>query len=248
MLRIRTVAKVVALAAIALLMTGCIKLDMDLKVSSDNKVSGTVVVAFNKQLLSLTGQDPSQVIAGSGVNLPASAAPGTSVAPYSDDQFAGETITYDNVDLSQFDQGNAGNTVTIERVGDEFRVSGTIDFTNEGGANNPLGGTAQQALSSAQLSIKLTFPGAVSTSNGQIDGNSVTWVPKIGEKTDLTASASAIDNGSSFPVWIVVVIVLVVLLAVVAFVVSRRRRGPEPQAAPVEATPPPPADALPPPP
>lgn len=244
MARIRTVAKGVALAAVVLLMTGCIKLDMDLKVSSDSKVSGTVIFGFNKQLLSLSGQSASQVLQGSSQGVPASGAPGTSVSPYEDDQFSGEKITYDNVDLAQFNQGDSSDSLKIVKVGDQFQVSGALDFSNTAQNGNTLGPAAQQALSSAQLRVKLTFPGAVTSSNGTIDGNSVTWTPKIGEATQFTAVAGAIGTGSSFPTWIILAIVLVVLLGGAVFVMNRRRGSPasEPPVAtePPAATPPPP--------
>jgi hypothetical protein len=235
----RRLPTVLALLVVVWLMTACIKFDVDLKVSSDDTVSGTVVVAFNKDLLSLTGQSAEQVIQGSGVGVPASGAPGTSVAPYEDDQFAGETITYEDVDLSQFNQGDAADSLKIERVGDEFHVSGAVDFSRENGANNPLGGTAQQALSSAQLSITLAFPGAVSSSNGQISGTSVTWTPKIGEKTDLTAVASAIGPpGGALWVWVIVGTALVAAVVVVLVMLRRRRDVPPPPGAEVPVAPP----------
>ncbi len=219
-------------------MTGCIKFDVDLKVSPDDTVSGTVVVAFNKNLLSLTGQSAEAVIEGGGVHVPGASAPGRlRSAPYSDDQFEGETITYKDVDLSEFNQGDAADSLKIERVGDEFHVSGTVDFSRDSGVNNPLGGSAQQALSSAQLGITLTFPGVVSSSNGQVTGNSVTWTPKIGEKTQLTAVASAIGSGGGAALWVWVIVGTVVVAAAVALIVLRRRGGTTPP-----STPAPPAD------
>jgi hypothetical protein len=224
--RFRTVAKALVSAGLVLLMTGCIKLDLDLKVSPDNKVSGTVIFAFNKQLLALTGQSPDQVIQGSGQSVPASGAPGTSVSPYEDDVFSGEKITYDNVDLDQFNRSGSADSIQVERVGDEFHVSGVLDFTNENSANNPLGDAAQGVLSSAQLDVKLIFPGAVTSSNGEIHGNSVTWSPKIGEKTEFTAVASAIGSGGSgIPTWVWVPIGVLIVAIIVAIIVTSRRRS-----------------------
>jgi len=210
-----------------LLMTGCIKLNMDLSVSPDNKVSGTVIFAFDKGLLSLSGQTASQILQSNNEGAPASSAPGTTSAPYEDDHFSGVQYTYDNVDLSQFNQGNTLDSLKIERVGDQFQVSGALDFSNTGQKGSTLGPAAQQALRSAQLSVKLTFPGAVSSSNGTVEGDSVTWIPKIGQKTELTAVASAIGTGGGFPAWIILAGVLVLLLAAAVFVMNRRRRPPE---------------------
>lgn len=224
MRRLRTT---LALAALVMLMTGCIKFDVDLKVSPDDKVSGTVVVAFDRDLLSLTGQSPEQVIQGSGVSVPASGAPGTSVAPYQDDKFAGETITYDDVDLSEFNQGSADDALKIEHVGDEFHVSGAVDFSApQGSPKNPFGPGAG-GTTPAQLSITLAFPGPVSSSNGQVSGNAVTWTPKVGERLELTAVASAIGP-SKTALWIWVIVGTAIVAAVVVAIVAMRRRRTEP--------------------
>jgi hypothetical protein len=222
----RRVSLAVLLAVLVLLMTGCIKFDVDLKVSPDDKVSGTVIVAFDRNLLSLTGQTPEQVIQGSGVSVPAANAPGTSVTPYQDDTFAGETIAYDDVDLSEFNQGGADDSLKIEHVGDEFHVSGTVDFSApQGGAKNPFGSIG---TTPAQLRITLAFPGAVSSSNGQVSGNAVTWTPTFGQKTELTAVASAIgpSNGALW-IWVIVGTAIVAAVVVVLVVLRRRRTAPE---------------------
>ncbi len=54
--------KTAALVAGVLALTGCIKMDMDMKLSSDDKVSGTVIVGFNGALFEAMGQKPADVI------------------------------------------------------------------------------------------------------------------------------------------------------------------------------------------
>jgi hypothetical protein len=51
----RTVARIGAFAVLALLLSGCIKLTMDLQVDSDDTVSGTIQLGIQKELLELSG-------------------------------------------------------------------------------------------------------------------------------------------------------------------------------------------------
>ncbi|HLA93265.1 MAG TPA: hypothetical protein VJO36_07015, partial [Actinomycetota bacterium] len=50
-----TVARIGAFAVLALLLSGCIKLTMDLQVNSDDTVSGTIQLGIQKELLELSG-------------------------------------------------------------------------------------------------------------------------------------------------------------------------------------------------
>jgi len=46
--------------ATMLLLTGCVKLDVDLTVGDNDTVSGTYVIAVDRSVLQLTGQDADQ--------------------------------------------------------------------------------------------------------------------------------------------------------------------------------------------
>ena len=214
-----------AVGGVALLLTGCIKLDMDLDVSADDTVSGTVVFAFSKQLLQLTGQSVDELFKDGASSLP-SDAPGTSTAPYEDDRFVGQKITFDHVELSRFNA--EGSDLTIEHVGDEFHVAGSMDLSGSATGSTTGGiGDISQFGSTAQISITLAFPGKViSSTTGEIDGNSVTWTPKLGETTDLTTVASAVPS-NSFPwLWVLIGVGVLVLVGVLLVVlVSRRGRS-----------------------
>ncbi|HEX5950895.1 MAG TPA: hypothetical protein VFZ96_07825, partial [Actinomycetota bacterium] len=53
--RSRTLGRWALIASLAVLLTGCLKLDMQLDVQADDTVDGSVVFAVNKDVLSLTG-------------------------------------------------------------------------------------------------------------------------------------------------------------------------------------------------
>lgn len=73
------------------------------------------------------------------------------------------------------------------------------------------------------MRIKLTFPGEVIKSNGDVSGRSVTWHPKPGGNLDLTAAAR---DSPGIPVVVTVAAGTALLISLVGgLVVLRRRRG-----------------------
>ena len=224
--RVRIVGRVMAVGVLAVLMSACLKLDMNLNVSSDNTVSGSVIFAVEKSLLELSGQSFDDIL-GSSAPLP-SDAEGVSVKDYEDDQFAGKEYTFDSVPLEQF-AGDSSGQLSITRDGDVFHVSGTLDLSSVGatGPSGLSGFDPGQFLQGAELKIRITFPGEVTESNGEVSGNSVTWVPVIGESLDLQATASATESGGSGSNLMMLLIiggVVVVIAVVIGVVVSQRRK------------------------
>jgi hypothetical protein len=243
---VRAGLRVAALAALVVLLTGCVKLDMRLSVATDDTVSGTVVVAFSRQLLSMTGQSADQLFKGA-VGGTASPEPGVTTSPYQDDRFVGQQVTLDRVPIEQLGRrlGSSGTgTFTIERVGDEFHVTGELDLIGSSTSGpssssgpsagpsasaspNPLAGMVGQLMGSAEIEISISFPGKVINANGRIDGNTVTWMPAFGQRQSLQAVASALAS-DRFPwLWVAVgVAVLVLALLVLAIVLRRRHAAP----------------------
>jgi hypothetical protein len=226
--RMQATARFVAVGIVAVLLTGCIKLNVDFTVSSDNTVSGTMVFAFSKQLLQLTGQSAQDLI-GSSAPIPSSV-PGMSAKPYDDGEFAGEEYTFDAVPLTQFNSDDP-TSISIVRSGDTFTVSGVLDLSSATGASGATGTIPglDQALAGADIRISVSFPGAVTDSNGVVDGSTVTWNPKIGQRVELRATAGAIGSGSSSTSSIVLIgliaLGVIVLIVVVTLVMRGRRSG-----------------------
>lgn len=245
----KTALRLGAVAALAVLLSSCIKLDMSLDVSTNNTVSGTVILAVDKQLLELTGQSVGDLLSGSGSSLPTDL-PGVTTEPYEDDTFAGQQITFDSVSLDQFNSSGGADSLQILREGDQFVATGTLDMSGATGLSGVTGATgtgglpsgfpgASEMFESAEIEISISFPGEVISSNGEVDGNTVTWSPEFGEQLELQATASAIggDGESSFPwIWIVVAAVAVIVAAILVLVLGRRRKGKKAAAA-VEGVP-----------
>ena len=221
-------AAVVALLA-AVLLGGCLKLDADFTVSDDDTVDGTFVFAVDKQLLALAGQDASSLTeqVQRGLETDAPTAGTVTAEPYEDDDFVGATVTFTDVPLDDFNVPGAegpGNALTITHTGDQFEVSGELDFELgdlPGGGGLP---NLDELLASSEpeLSIALTFPGEVTSSNGSIDGCTVTWEPSLTEPTSFEATAD--DSGGctesiKWWAWILIGLgVLVVIGGIVAIV------------------------------
>jgi hypothetical protein len=224
-------ARLAAVGLLAILLTGCIKLNVDFDVSSDNTVSGTMVFAFSKQLLQLTGQSAQELI-GSSAPIPSSV-PGVSAKPYDDGDFVGEEFTFDGVPLTQFNADDP-ESLSIVRHGDTFTVSGVLDLSGGTGGSGGTGASGatssipgiNQALGGADIRISITFPGSVTDTNGTVDGTTVTWKPQVGQRLELRATAGATGSGSSSTSSIVLIVgIALVVIAVIALVMKGRRKG-----------------------
>jgi hypothetical protein len=243
--RMQATARFVAVGILAVLLTGCIKLNIDFTVSSDNTVNGTMVFAFSKQLLQLTGQS-AQALLASSAPIPSSV-PGLSAKPYDDGTFAGEEYTLDAVPLTQF-SSDPSSPFRIVRSGDTFTLSGVLDLSSGAGVSGASGAIPglDQALAGADIRISITFPGEVTDTNGVVDGTTVTWRPKIGERLEIHATASAIGSGSSSSSIVLIGLIALGVIAVIVVVmlVMKGRRSPAPGADTAESmTPMPPSEA-----
>jgi len=267
--RLRIAGRIAALGLLAVLMSACLKIDMNLEVSSANTVSGTVIFAVQKQILELADGSVDDLLGEAP--LP-SDAPGVTVSDYDDDEFAGKQFTFEAVPIEEF-AGATEDELQITREADVFHVSGSFDLSSGlSGATGVSGFDPSTFLQGAELQIRITFPGEVTDSNGQVDGNTVTWVPVIGEVLELRATASAVEGGggSSMTLLLIIGAVVVILAIVIGVVMSQRRKQPAVAAAGPEAgmggiaappaaaegmappspevAPPPPGDVAPPPP
>ncbi len=177
-----------ALALTPLLaLSGCVKLDMDMNVRADNTVDGTLIIAVDKAVLAASGQSEADFLKQFETQGPFSGSDrpkqGTvSSTRYDVDGLVGRSYVLKDVPLAEFGGGAGGLTIT--RKGDRFFVAGQVDMTSTSAAD-----PNAKAGPPAETRIRMTFPGEVLESNGKIDGRTVTWKPKVGEKTALAAEA-----------------------------------------------------------
>ena len=171
------------------------------------------------------------------------------VEPFEDDEFVGQQIIFEDLPIAEFNSGAlgasgatgisgvtgaGGDNLNITREGETFVVTGALDLSSGlSGATGPFAGTGgAQLFENADIQISITFPGEVVQANGQVDGNTVTYVPEFGERLEINATGSAIDNGqaadvvggsdSFLPLLLIIAGVAVVLLVIIFLVVRSR--------------------------
>jgi hypothetical protein len=193
----------VAVAA-AIVLTGCVKLDMHLTVNPDDTVSGTYIVGVQKPLLALTNEDADalykRLTAGlAPATLPTgAAAPGSvSAVKYDDGTYVGAKFTVSAVPIGQIGTMSAGDdgkgtSFSLTHEGGEYHFTGTLDATTASGP--AASATTAPGTGGGELRLALTFPGEVIETNGDKDGSSVTWRLAFGQRVTLTATAK--DHGA----------------------------------------------------
>ena len=221
----KTIARrAVLVAGVAVLLTSCFKLDMNLTVSTENTVDGTMILGLDKDLVEILG-DEAERFFDQGEGLPTETE-GVTEEPYEDEDFVGRRYRLDGVPLSELNEDAAeGESLRIDREGDRFVVSGVLDLSEGGGGEIPPG-MLEGIAGQADLRIALTFPGEVISTNGQVTGNTVEWAPRFGERTELQAVAEATPGGGRVPLALVGAGILVLaVVAAGAFVLAKRREG-----------------------
>jgi len=247
--RARTAGRIGAFLALAVLLTGCIKLNVDLAINANDTVNGTIVLGVQKELLELTGQSAEDLLGDA--DLIPTGATGVTVEPFEDDEFVGQQIIFEDLPIAEFNSGAlgasgatgisgvtgaGGDSLNIAREGETFVVTGVLDLSSGlSGATGPFAGTGgAQFFESADIQISITFPGEVVQANGEVDGNTVTYAPEFGDRLEINATGSAIDNGQaadvvggsdSFLPLILIIAGLAVVLLVIIFLVVRSRRN-----------------------
>jgi hypothetical protein len=202
----RFLARVVAGATAVLALSGCIKLDMDMKVKSNDKIDGTMIVGFSTQLIEMIGQkkeDFLKEMKTSSADLPK----GAKASVYDKKGFVGTQITFKDLPVSDFTKATgaaagAAATTSGGASSDDFKLvkkagkwnfSGTMDLK---GGDSESGSPDLSALGKtmkSEVRIKMTFPGKITKHDkaGKVSGNSITWAPKMGEKIVMQATAEA---------------------------------------------------------
>jgi hypothetical protein len=209
--------------AAVLTLSGCFTVRVNLDLQPDNTVDGSVVVGVDQTLAEAAGGEAALIdmLSGGDISLFVDTPDeGTVVTKgYHDNGRVGVEYVLSAVPITEFGGGPAGD-FSIIRDGDMFIVDGVLDV--RGG----LGGQIQKpaGLHSADVSVSITFPGAVIETNGEVDGSTVTWHPQVGHSLAITA-VGKVDAGLPIA-WVLglVVLILVVLTGLVIVLVTRRRR------------------------
>lgn len=239
----------------ALVLTGCMKVDMDIEVHDDSMVSGEMTMAVSKEMKTLMESFAQEFGEGADVDTDGmdgnffesdDVPEGAKVEPFENDKFIGQTMTFEKIGLAEINESATGDDAeewTIRRDGDTFVFTAEGDFASEDAAEaegDPMDLGLDKLFADAELRIAVTFPGDVIESNGEIDGRTVVWTPEFGETLTMRAVAEAEGNsvlpdvldptsgeGGGIGVLVAVVagVVVLLLLALGLLLAVRRKRS-----------------------
>ncbi|TDW75943.1 LppM family (lipo)protein [Kribbella pratensis] len=204
-----------ALVVVACLvaLTGCVKLDADLKVGSNETVSGSMKIGVDKQLLQSSGQSLDKVRQQIESGIRQTTTEGVNCNSFEDDKYVGSNCVFESVPFDKMGT-SSGDGVSFRKDGNKVMV--TVKAGNLGSV--PSG-------SQPEVNFKITMPGKIleHDDGARISGRTATYdsLDKLG-KISLTSEA-----GGGFPTWALILIIVLVLLAigaVVFFLLRSRRR------------------------
>ena len=232
----RKVAAIIAALLSTFLLTGCIKLDMDLTVNRDRTVSGTVIGAVSDYLAELSeesGDTSSNSLTSELDSFFDENTPGVTVKEYKSGGFTGQQYILDRVAISELSgDGTDAEGFNIKIVGNKVNVSGVLDLSMDEETTSSLelfgADLAKGLFSSAQMRIAIRFPGKVISSSGEIsaDGKQVIWTPVIGERNELSATVE-LPNAKKILTYAGIGIGALALLLIAFFLGRRGKKNAE---------------------
>ncbi len=204
-------------------LTGCVRAQLTMGVSSDDQVSGLLVLAAPQG-----GTAPT-------VTVPAALGSAVTVDPYQEGEYTGSQVSFTELSFAQLQtlttsltsEGAGTYSLGLRRSGDIVSLDGNVDLTGV-----PAG-------SGAEISVSVAFPVRVNTTNGsQQADNTVTWSTTGGDANLslergnlLQATASYADpSRRSFTDWTLLLggVTLLVVVVVVLLALLSRDRSPRP--------------------
>ena len=235
-----------ALLASAVVCTGCIRVEIAIRVNDDGSGTLSILSALDAEALRAFGEDGGAEIESPFSDLDAAALPpGATVEAYDEDGFIGVRASVpfaagDDVpdaikavlsdagdDLSGELAGTAGlfERFDLYRDGGGWRFDAVVLPLNQealsGGDGDALGvAVAEQLLEDASFTIRIELPGDVEEHNADVvDGGALVWILDLfsDQPRDLMARTGGGGGGGvSTIVTIVVVIALLIALLIAA--------------------------------
>ncbi|WP_372465907.1 LppM family (lipo)protein [Nocardia spumae] len=211
--RIWSVALLAAL--LAPLLTGCLRMQVSMGVSSNDRVSGHLVAAV------IPANDKDK---GPELKAPETLATKIRVEPYSQDGYVGSQVYFDDLTFGEVqqlgalsDQTQGMFTLQFIRTGDKVTLSGRVDLKSV----PPQGSDVQ---------FTVAFPARVATTNGTRQGDStVSWKLPAGDVSTVRAEVSYADpNTRSFAGWAGIVGGITLAVAAIVAVLAYLTRNPTP--------------------
>lgn len=216
--------------AVALSLSGCVKIVSNIVLHEDDTVSGEYIFALENQYAE--GMSEGDILSQLGGDEATSGMVNARTESYSDGTYTGTKTIFEDEPLE-----SAISDGSVVREGDVFRYTGTAPSSDD------LSGVTEGAI----ITMSITFPGAVTEHNGSLSGTTVTWdlftmteAPfavggAVGSGDDAGVPGSS--SGGGIPTWVWLALGAAVVIGVVYFVSKRGK------AAPAEVAPAPEAPA-----
>ncbi|MGV9680511.1 LppM family (lipo)protein [Nocardia sp. NPDC003482] len=207
---------IVFLAALLLpLLAGCLRVQVSMGVSSNDRVSGRIVAAA----VPVNDKDKGPVL-----KAPETLASKVRVEPYSQDGYVGSQVYFDDLTFGEVqqlsglsDQTQGMFNLQFVRTGDRVTLTGRVDLK-----------TLPPQGSDVQFTV--AFPSRVATTNGNREGDSiVSWKLPAGDVSTVRAEVSYADpNTRSFAGWAGIVGGITLAVAALVAVLAYMNRNPTP--------------------
>ncbi|MBA8825639.1 hypothetical protein FHX42_003005 [Saccharopolyspora lacisalsi] len=163
----------------SLLLSGCLRANVSMTFSENDRVSGEVLVAVRRP----ANQEPFRL------RVPREFRERVHTTPYSENGRVGSTLSFDNLTFGEAEQlgralggSNSRYDFSIKRAGSLIEVHGSVDLT-------PLDQTNSSVV------VRINTVGEVTTTNGKNSSGTITWRPQPGEVTELSATFQHSDSG-----------------------------------------------------
>ncbi|SEJ26476.1 hypothetical protein SAMN04487917_104463 [Arthrobacter sp. yr096] len=217
----RAMGVVGVLIAVMVALTGCVKLNMSVKVNNEKSVDYEVVYAIQKSVLGDKSFDEFMESNGSGrqqMDIP----DGATVVDYEDEKYKGKRITAANLDPAKLAESSSSeNPFELKREGDFYVLS--MGGVTGADSSDPQASSMAKSMFD-EASVTFTFPGKVVEAKGAtVDGNTAKFDMLSIKESSVQAKAEA---NAGIPMWIIWVLVAVLVIAaglILLFVLLRRK-------------------------
>ncbi|WP_442941410.1 LppM family (lipo)protein [Nocardia sp. NBC_00403] len=218
-LGVRVAAAVLLAALLVPVLAGCLRVQVSMGVSSNDRVSGRIVAA-------VVPVDPNDK--GPQLKSPDSLAAKVRVEPYNQDGYVGSKVFFEDLSFGEVSQlgGLSEQTqgmfnLQFQRTGDLVSLTGRVDLKSV----PPHGSDVQ---------FTVAFPSRVAKTNGnREDDSTVSWKLPPGDVSTLRAEVSYADpNTRSFAGWAGIVGGITLAVAAIVAALAFMNRNPAPPGAP----------------
>ena len=223
----RAFASLISAFFVILVTAGCMQLDSKLTVSTNDTVSGTATIAIDNSIAPLVN---SQTVSAAFPSLGKifKSSPGVTVTKYADGNYSGYSYLFNSVPLAKFKTKKSEVAfLAFRREGDNIHLAGLVDTSSiKKLANLSAMSTTQLNLlfSDSKIRLVVTLPGTISYATGKIDGNTITWTGKLGDRISIGAVATSKPDVINWPLigGISTFVIAGVAAAVLYFVLKKR--------------------------